>query len=174
VNAAELQTRLAAGLPYRAELKRTVRGVVRAVPQLLDQIDDVLQDAWMDAWAAAQVEKIEVRNLRGWLTTLVRRKALNALRDSRQRQMEELTEGNAPAVPVQDTIAVREALRRVMQALTPRQAAVLRDRVVKGLDVPALALVNGMNEATVRNILATAKAALRGVGLDERVLKGES
>lgn len=171
MNRADLKTRLTAGLPYRAEMKRIVRGVVRASPPLLDQVEDILQNAWVRAWAATEAGNLDVRNLRAWLATLVRREALNALRDERGRQMEELTEGNAPPVPVVDNVAVREALQRVMRALTPRQAAVLKDRVIDELEVDEIAARNGMTEDTVRNILSTTRAALRGVGLDESVLK---
>ena len=172
MNATEIRERLAAGLPYRAEMKRTVRGIFRAVPALLDLIDDALQNAWVVAWEAAQNENLVVNNLRAWTATIVRRGALNELRTFRGRNLDALTEENAPAVPVVDNIALREALARVMEALTPRQALVLQDRVIHGLGTEEIAEKNGMETATVMNILSLARKALRGVGLDETVLKG--
>lgn len=166
VTSAQLQERLAQGLPFRAELKRLARSIFRNEPALADQVDDVLQNVWIRAERAAREEGVRVNNLRAWLLTVVRREAQNMLRELRNRRMVELTEGE-PAPPAGPSVeGMRAALAKLMQALTSRQAAVLRDVLIERMSVAEIAAQSGMTEKSVRTVLARVKQALKNQGYE--------
>ncbi|GAA3112529.1 hypothetical protein GCM10020001_034210 [Nonomuraea salmonea] len=79
------------GQQWLAERFAEHRGHLRAVAYRmlgsLSEADDALQEAWL---RADRAHTAEVRNLAGWLTTIVARVCLNMLRSRAHRQEEPL------------------------------------------------------------------------------------
>ena len=60
-----------------------LRAVAYRMLGSLSEADDAVQDAWL---RASRADASEVENLRGWLTTIVARVALNMLRSRNTRR----------------------------------------------------------------------------------------
>ncbi|MER5280454.1 sigma-70 family RNA polymerase sigma factor [Streptomyces sp. NPDC002809] len=99
------------------------------------EAEDAVQECWL---RAAQADVSDVRNLTGWLTTVVGRVCLNTLRTRRTRREDPLDtydrtpghdEGNAPEQEALLADSVGLALLVVLDRLTPaeRLAFVLHD-----------------------------------------------
>jgi RNA polymerase sigma-70 factor (ECF subfamily) len=102
-------------LAERFEANRThLRAVAYRMLGSLSEADDVVQDAW---FRLSRSDTSEVDNLDGWLTTVVARLSLDALR-SRTARREESFEAHVP-----DPIVDRE------DAVDPEHAALLADSV---------------------------------------------
>ena len=103
----------------------------------LSEADDAVQDAWL---RLSRADTSEVENLRGWLTTIVARVALNMLRSRRTRREQPLdvrvpdpiidpADGTDPEHEALLADSVGLALLVVLETLTPaeRLAFVLHD-----------------------------------------------
>jgi RNA polymerase sigma-70 factor (ECF subfamily) len=102
-------------LAERFEANRThLRAVAYRMLGSLSEADDVVQDAW---FRLSRSDTSEVDNLDGWLTTVVARLSLDALR-SRETRREDSLEAHVP-----DPIIDRE------DAVDPEHAALLADSV---------------------------------------------
>jgi RNA polymerase sigma factor (sigma-70 family) len=133
-------------LVERFEANRTrLRAVAYRMLGSVAEADDVVQDAW---FRLSRSDTIEADNLDGWLTTVVARLCLDALRSRKTRHEETLD----PYVP--DPIITRE------DAVDPEQETVLADSV--GL---ALLVVLDMLEPAER--LAFVLHDMFGVPFDE-------
>lgn len=129
------------------------------------EADDVVQEAWLRL-QRADLEPI--RDLRGWLTTVVGRLALDALGSARNRReryvgpwlpeplVADVAAGD-PAERVTLDEQVTTALLVVLEALSPaeRTAFVLHD--VFGLPFAEVAEVVGRSPAAVRQLAARAR-----------------
>src|ERR671919_423411 len=75
-------------LAERFDQHRThLRAVAYRMLGSLSEADDAVQDAWL---RLSRADAREVENLRGWLTTVVARVALNMLRSRRTRREQPL------------------------------------------------------------------------------------
>src|ERR1041385_6932096 len=119
------------------EQRPHLRAVAYRMLGSLSEADDAVQDAWL---RLSRADTSEVENLRGWLTTIVARVALNMLRSRRTRQEQPLdvhvpdpiidpAEGTDPEHEALLADSVGLALLVVLETLTPaeRLAFVLPD-----------------------------------------------
>jgi RNA polymerase sigma-70 factor (ECF subfamily) len=129
------------------------------------EADDAVQEAWL---RMNRSELGEVRNLRGWLTTIVARICLDMLRARRTRREEPLDETPvAPEAvdPEQEAVladSVGVALLVILQTLSPaeRLAFVLHDM----FDLPyaEIAPIVGRSENTAAQLASRARRRVRG------------
>src|SRR5579864_1629363 len=103
---------------WLAERFEEHRGHLRAVAYRmlgsLAEADDAVQDAWL---RASRVDGAAIENVRGWLTTIVARVALNVLR-ARRTHREEPLDGHLP-----DPVVTAEG------SLQPEEEVLLADSV---------------------------------------------
>jgi RNA polymerase sigma-70 factor (ECF subfamily) len=152
------------------EHREHLRGVAYRMLGSLAEADDAVQEAWL---RMRRADVSDVRNMRGWLTTVVARICLDSLRARDTRREEPLA--NAPAVDPQavnpeseavlaDSIGV--ALLVILQTLGPaeRLAFVLHDM----FDLPyaEIAPIIGRTENTAAQLAARARRRVRGKTAD--------
>jgi RNA polymerase sigma factor (sigma-70 family) len=144
-----------------------LRAVAYRMLGSLTEADDAVQEAWL---RMERTDVSDVRNLRGWLTTVVARICLDMLRARSARREEPLDEAPAAATPdavdpeaeavLADSIGV--ALLVILQTLTPaeRLAFVLHDM----FDLPhaEIAPIMGRTENTAAQLAARARRRVRG------------
>jgi RNA polymerase sigma factor (sigma-70 family) len=144
-----------------------LRAVAYRMLGSLTETDDAVQEAWL---RMERTEVGDVRNMRGWLTTVVARICLDMLRARSARREEPLDEAPAVAAPdavdpeaeaeLADSIGV--ALLVILQTLTPaeRLAFVLHDM----FDLPyaEIAPIVGRTENTAAQLAARARRRVRG------------
>jgi len=150
------------------------RGHLRAVGYRmlgsLSEADDAVQDAWL---RLSRADTSEVENLRGWLTTVVARVALNVLRGRRARREQPLdvhvpdpivdpADGTDPEHEALLADSVGLALLVVLETLTPaeRLAFVLHDMFAVPFEEIA-PIVERSPEAT-RQLASRARRRVRG------------
>jgi RNA polymerase sigma factor (sigma-70 family) len=134
----------------------------------LSEADDAVQEAWI---RLARTDTSDVRNLSGWLTTVVARVCLDMLRGRKSRREEALgphvpepaigPEG-ATAQEAEMADSVGLALLVVLEALAPaeRIAFVLHDM----FDLPfeEIAPIVGRSEAAARQLASRARRRVQG------------
>ena len=144
-----------------------LRAVAYRMLGSLTEADDAVQEAWL---RMDRTDVGDVRNLRGWLTTVVARICLDMLRARSARPEEPLDEAKAIAAPdavdpeqeavLADSIGV--ALLVILQTLSPaeRLAFVLHDM----FDLPyaEIAPIVGRSENTAAQLAARARRRVRG------------
>ena len=152
----------------------TNRGRLRAVAYRmlgsLTEADDAVQEAWL---RVARADASEVDNLSAWLTTIVARVCLNALRSRNARREEPLdahvpdpviTRADGPNPEDQALLAdsVGLALQVVLETLTPaeRLAFVLHDTF--GLPFEEIAPMVDRSPAAARQLASRARRRVRG------------
>ena len=152
----------------------TNRGRLRAVAYRmlgsLTEADDAVQEAWL---RVARADASEVDNLSAWLTTIVARVCLNALRSRNARREEPLdahvpdpviTRADEPNPEDQALLAdsVGLALQVVLETLTPaeRLAFVLHDTF--GLSFEEIAPMVDRSPAAARQLASRARRRVRG------------
>jgi RNA polymerase sigma-70 factor (ECF subfamily) len=147
-----------------------LRAVAYRMLGSLSEADDVVQEAWL---RASRAGTDEVENLDGWLTTIVARVALNALRSRNTRREQSLEEYLPDPIidsadgtdPEHETLladSVGLALLVVLEALTPgeRLAFVLHDMFAMPFEEIA-PIVERSPEAT-RQLASRARRRVRG------------
>jgi RNA polymerase sigma factor (sigma-70 family) len=149
------------------EHREHLRAVAYRMLGSLTEADDAVQEAWL---RMDRTDVADVRNMRGWLTTVVARICLDMLRARSARPEEPLDETPAVAAPdavdpeaeavLADSIGV--ALLVILQTLSPaeRLAFVLHDR----FDRPyaEIAPIVGRTENTAAQLAARARRRVRG------------
>jgi RNA polymerase sigma-70 factor, ECF subfamily len=154
------------GEPFE-EHRQHLRAVAYRMLGSLAEADDAVQEAWL---RMERTDISDVRNLRGWLTTVVARICLDMLRARSTRPEEPLDEVPAVAAPdavdpeaeaeLADSIGV--ALLVILQTLSPaeRLAFVLHDM----FDLPyaEIAPIVGRTENTAAQLAARARRRVRG------------
>ena len=158
-------------LAERFEEHRTrLRAVAYRMLGSLSEADDAVQDAWL---RLSRADTSEVENLRGWLTMIVARVALNMLR-SRNTRREQPLDAHVPDPiidaadgidPEHETLladSVGLALLVVLETLTPaeRLAFVLHDMFAVPFEEIA-PIVERSPEAT-RQLASRARRRVRG------------
>jgi RNA polymerase sigma-70 factor (ECF subfamily) len=139
-----------------------VRGLARSLVFDDASADDIAQDVWL---LALRHPPEEVRSIRAWLATIVRRVALRAvLRGDARRERERHT-ARAEAIPSADEILAREAIRRdvieAVLALEEPYRSTMILRWFEGLEPRAIAQRTNVNRETVHTRIARAHAMLR-------------
>jgi RNA polymerase sigma factor (sigma-70 family) len=147
-----------------------LRAVAYRMLGSLSEADDAVQDAWL---RLSRADTSEVENLRGWLTTVVARVALNMLRAREMRREQPLDvhvpdpiidpiEGSNPEHEVLLADSVGLALLVVLETLTPaeRLAFVLHDMFAVPFDEIA-PIMERSPEAT-RQLASRARRRVRG------------
>ena len=154
--------------------RRHLRAIAYRMLGSLDEADDAVQETWV-RFAAAGTGG--VRNVGGWLTTIVTRACLNALR-ARAARPEQPAGMHVPdpiAVHADDTApdpeqeallaeSVGLALMVVLDALTPaeRVAFVLHD--VFGVPFSEIGQLVGRSEQAARQLASRARRQVREAG----------
>jgi RNA polymerase sigma-70 factor, ECF subfamily len=158
-------------LTERFEQDRTrLRAVAYRMLGSFAEAEDAVQEAWL---RASKSDASGVDNLGAWLTTIVARVCLNALRSRRARREEPMgvhvpdaiisrADGTSPEDDVLLADAVGLALQVVLEELTPaeRIAFVLHDMF--GLSFDEIARVVGRSPATARQLASRARRRVRG------------
>ncbi len=153
-----------------ADHRPHLRAVAYRVLGSLSEADDAVQDAWL---RLSRAETSEVENLRGWMTTIVARVALNMLRSRRTRREQPLdvhvpdpiidpADGADPEHEALLADSVGLALLVVLETLTPpeRLAFVLHDMFAVPFEEIA-PIVERSPEAT-RQLASRARRRVRG------------
>jgi RNA polymerase sigma-70 factor (ECF subfamily) len=144
-----------------------LRAVAYRMLGSLTEADDAVQEAWL---RMERSDVSDVRNLGGWLTTVVARICLDVLRARSARREEPLEE--APALAALDAVdpeaeavladSIGVALLVILQTLNPaeRLAFVLHDM----FDLPyaEIAPIVGRTENTAAQLAARARRRVRG------------
>ena len=166
-------------LAQRFETHRThLRAVAYRMLGSLGEADDAVQEAWL---RLSRSDTSDVKNLGGWLTTVVARVCLDALRSRRSRREEPMGEPRV-GVRVPDPIVSRAegtdpeheallndsvgpALLAVLETLSPaeRLAFVLHD--VFGVPFGEIASIVGRSPAAARQLASRARRRVRGGGV---------
>ena len=147
-----------------------LRAVAYRMLGSLSEADDAVQDAWV---RLSRADTSDVENLRGWLTTVVARVALNMLRSRRTRREQPLdvrvpdpiidpADGTDPEHEALLADSVGLALLVVLETLTPaeRLAFVLHDMFAVPFEDIA-PIVERSPEAT-RQLASRARRRVRG------------
>lgn len=125
--------------------------------------DDVLQDSYL-RWA--QVDVAQVRDVKAYLSTLVTRQALNALRATARRREQYvgpwlpeplLLSEQDPAADVVLADSVSMAMMVVLETLSPDERAVFVLREVFGFDYDEIAAAVGKSAAAARQLAHRAR-----------------
>jgi RNA polymerase sigma-70 factor (ECF subfamily) len=143
---------------YRGRLVAYASGIVRP-----DRAEDVVQDSLVRALSAVRDSDSEI-NLRPWLHTIVRNRALNDLRD--EPALEHLDE-NFDGVPQPPDVAARkEELAGVVdqvKALPHAQREALVQREFEGRSHEEIAAAMDVTPGAVRGLIFRARSSLRDV-----------
>jgi RNA polymerase sigma factor (sigma-70 family) len=153
-------------IPFE-EHREHLRAVAYRMLGSLSEAEDAVQEAWL---RMDRTDVSDVRNIRGWLTTVVAHICLDMLRARSTRQEEPLDEAPAVAAPdavdpeaeavLADSIGV--ALLVILQTLSPaeRLAFVLHDM----FDLPyaEIAPIVGRTENSAAQLAARARRRVRG------------
>jgi RNA polymerase sigma factor (sigma-70 family) len=153
-------------IPFE-EHREHLRAVAYRMLGSLSEAEDAVQEAWL---RMDRTDVSDVRNIRGWLTTVVANICLDMLRARSTRQEEPLDEAPAVAAPdavdpeaeavLADSIGV--ALLVILQTLSPaeRLAFVLHDM----FDLPyaEIAPIVGRTENSAAQLAARARRRVRG------------
>ncbi len=149
------------------EHRSHLRAVAYRMLGSLTEADDALQEAWL---RMDRADVGDVRNPRGWLTTVVARICLDMLRARSARPEEPLDEVNAVAAPdaidpeqeavLADSIGV--ALLVVLQTLSPAERLVFVLHDMFDLPYAEIAPIVGRSENTAAQLAARARRRVRG------------
>ena len=145
-----------------------LRAVAYRMLGSLTEADDAVQEAWL---RMDRTDVSDVRNLRGWLTTVVARICLDMLRARSARPEAAARRGREPSPrpptvdPEQEAVladSIGVALLVILQTLSPaeRLAFVLHDM----FDLPyaEIAPIVGRSENTAAQLAARARRRVRG------------
>ena len=131
-----------------------------------DHAEDVVQEALTKAHGALGRDQAEI-NLRPWLYTIVRNRALNALRDE---PVHDHLDENFDGVPQPPDVAARREELAVLiagvQSLPGPQREAILKRELEGRSHDEIAASLGTTPGAVRGLIYRARTALRdGIGL---------
>ncbi|QFZ17323.1 sigma-70 family RNA polymerase sigma factor [Saccharothrix syringae] len=173
------QTLAAAFTGHRAHLV----GVAYRLTGSVADAEDAVQEAWLRLTGLGDRARAEIRDLRGWLTTVVGRICLDRLRSAavrRERYVGQwlpeplITSGeDDPLDAVVRDDGVRMAALVVLDRLTPEQrvAFVLHDAF--GVPFTEIAAVLGVTEATARQHASRGRRAVAAAEPPPRVALDE-
>jgi RNA polymerase sigma-70 factor, ECF subfamily len=147
------------------ESRARLRAVAQRMLGSTSEAEDAVQEAWLKV---SRSDALEVKNLGGWLTTVVARVCLDILRSRRSRREEQLMPAiDAPGDrdPESDFVladAIGPALLLVLDRLTPteRVAFVLHD--LFDLSFEEIAPILERTPAAARQLASRARRTVRG------------
>lgn len=135
-------------------------GVALRIVRRRDLAEEVIQDSFVAIWQSASRFDPARGSARGWLTTIVRNRALNVVRDGARidllepEALAEIGDRRSDAVDAYDSLPASDALRRCLGLLDERK----REAIL-------LAYVSGMSHGEVAGRLGaplgTVKAWIR-------------
>src|SRR5438046_7073640 len=147
-----------------------LRAVAYRMLGSISEADDAVQDAWL---RLSRADTSEVENLRGWLTTIVARVALNMLRSRRTRREQPLdmrvpdpivdpADGTDPEHEALLADSVGLALLVVLETLAPaeRLAFVLHDMFAVPFE--EIAPIVGRTPTAARQLASRARRRVQG------------
>ncbi len=124
--------------------------------------EDVLQETFLVAWRERSRMPSEAQERRAWVYGIARNQALQALRKQRRgkRALDAVIAGGAGELSIDgiDGLAMRDL---VADVLGPPDRSLFVLRYVHGFTAQSLAVMTGMQPATVRKRLERSSAALR-------------
>jgi len=144
---------------YAAEGGRLV-AVAQRIVRRRDLAEEVVQDAFVAAWRRARQFDAARGSARAWLTTIVRNRALNLLRDGARVEyhdgetLADMGDRLADAEGAFDQLAERDALRRCLGGLDGQKRRAILLCYVTGLN-------HGEVAASLNAPLGTVKAWIR-------------
>jgi RNA polymerase sigma-70 factor (ECF subfamily) len=144
---------------FAAEGGRLV-AVAQRIVRRRDLAEEVVQDAFVAAWQRARQFEPERGSARAWLTTIVRNRALNLLRDGARVEyhdgetLADMGDRTADAEGAFDLLAERDALRHCLGALDRQKRRAILLCYVTGLN-------HGEVAALLNAPLGTVKAWIR-------------
>jgi RNA polymerase sigma factor (sigma-70 family) len=148
------------------EHRAHLRAVAYRMLGSASEADDAVQEAWL---RLSRADNSEVRNLGGWLTTIVARVCLTMLQSRRSRreepagaEMPDREQGPDPEHEALQADSVGLALLVVLDTLTPaeRLAFVLHDMFAVPFD--EIAPIVGRSPAATRQLASRARRRVRG------------
>jgi RNA polymerase sigma-70 factor (ECF subfamily) len=154
-----------------------LRGVAFRLLGSASEADDAVQEAWLRLQRA---DTSEVANMRGWLTTVVARLCLDALRSRASRREDPIDASTPVAVATPDAEhelaladAVGLALLVVLDRLDPaeRIAFVLHDLFAVPFD--QISTIVGKSSDAARQLASRARRRVQGAPLPEADLAGQ-
>jgi len=162
-------------LAQQFEAQRThLQAVAYRMLGSLSEADDAVQESWLHL---SRSDTSEIKNMGGWLTTVVARVCLDMLRSRNARREESLGAfASEPAMKREDGIdpeyealladSVGLALLVVLDVLSPaeRLAFVLHD--VFAVPFEEIAPIVGRSPTTARQLASRARRRVRGAGTD--------
>jgi RNA polymerase sigma-70 factor (ECF subfamily) len=165
-------------LAERFEIERPhLRAVAYRMLGSLSEADDVVQDAWL---RLSRSDTSEVENLRGWLTTVVARLCLDALRSRKARREdpvgfqipEPILSSTGGMDPEQEALlaeSVGLAMLIVLETLTPaeRLAFVLHD--VFAVPFNEIAPILDRTPTATRQLASRARRRVQGSAVESDV-----
>ncbi len=142
----------------RSELLRQARSYLTDA----DDAEDVVQETLLRLWTAR--ERIaDYDKMRNMASVVCRNLALNMLRDAPPHcTIDEALTTNLQVSP-QEELEVRETrqkLKRSIQALSPKQRALIRMRNVENMSYADIAKLIGTTESSVRGMISIARTQL--------------
>jgi RNA polymerase sigma factor (sigma-70 family) len=142
---------------------RLVRYATRRLGDV-HEAEEVVQEALLRAYKHRE-ELLTEDDLAAWSTCVTGRLVIDRLRvRGRSTSVAEVPEGTRVGRDTADVVVARDEARTALDALDampPRQAAVLWAREVEGLAYDEIGVRFGMTEPAVRSILTRARKALR-------------
>ncbi len=158
---------------YRGEIARAVARMA-ASPAFADDVVQAVCERLFTGTPGepARIAQYEGRaSLRGWLSTMAKRTALNVLRKSDEKAHASVSAvGDTPDAALGADVmllkarykgAFEGAIRAAMASLPARERTLLLLHFVDGLTLPQLAAMNKVSRATVTRWLGSARDALR-------------
>jgi RNA polymerase sigma-70 factor (ECF subfamily) len=169
-------------LAQRFEAHRAhLRGVAYRMLGSISEADDAVQEAWI---RLSRSDPSEVENLRGWLTTVVGRVALNMLRARKSRReaaldvhVPDLIVGDETGIDPEHEALIGEsvglAMLVVLDSLSPseRVAFVLHD--VFGVPFDEIAPIVGRTPTAARQLASRARRQVQGAPVPDVDLDGQ-
>lgn len=150
--------------------QRRAYAVARAIVLSHEDAEDAVQEGFLHAYRALD-RFIPDQSFGAWLNRIVSNAALDLVRRRKVREADPLPE--TVALPFRDPSVAGELSDRLRQALTkltPRQRAVIVMHDVEGFTHSEIGATLGIPEGTARSDLHHARAALRRLLQDLRIL----
>lgn len=147
-------------IPKKDKIFRFARAILSDVSEAEDATQDIFEKLWRE-----QDRLQDIKNLDAFIMVSVRNLCYDRLR-RRKLQTSKLDEVKAQSATAvvgfsPDTLDIRAVLLRVMEALPPKQRAILHLRDVEGYDIDEIASIVEMGEPSVRVLLSRARQSVR-------------
>lgn len=146
---------------------RWLLGVAQRIVRDPQQAEDVLQDAFIQLWQHASTFDATLGSARGWVYTIVRHRALKALRDSGREQtmdpqdLAELADNQQQSAEGEPRALDSDSLERCLQRLDEARRACVVHAFVDGLTHEQIARRLNTPLGTVKSWIRRSLASLK-------------